>query len=172
MNPVKGKGSIVSFFQKVPRSAPVEGSQVPPQAEVTVRTSRRSARLATQPSVAYEDSDSDPSPAVPTIPLPPRAAKAAAIAKSTATVSGPGRGRAKKYIIKHYFDNKTCHALSQGYSQAVYNNIDKGVEGQSRAVMAVIWHQLDHPESTAAEKGDISPVLHRKMSLPAMDLFR
>ena len=125
---------------------------MPPQAEGTVGTSRRSARLSTQPSVSYEDLDSDPSPAVPTIPLPPRTAKAAATAKSAATVSGPGRGRAKKYIIKHYFDNKTCHALSQGYSQAVYNNIDKGVEGQSIAVMAVIWHQLDHPESTAAEE--------------------
>ena len=76
---------------------------MPPQAEVTVGTSRRSARLATQPAVAYEDLDSDPSPAVPTIPSPLRAAKASSTAKSAATVSGPGRGRAKNYVIKHYF---------------------------------------------------------------------
>ena len=45
-----------------------------------------------------------------------------------------------------------CNDLSQLYKLAVYQNRERGTEAQSLAVMAVLHHEMDYPESTVDEK--------------------
>ena len=56
------------------------------------------------------------------------------------------------YAIKTYFTNLVCFAVSQLYRLAVYDNTEAGPQAQSKAVKAVLWHELDRPDATKEER--------------------
>ena len=62
------------------------------------------------------------------------------------------RGRQPIYPLRKMLNNQTCFNLSQLYKKAVYDHSQEGVEAQSRAVTAVLWHEMDRTDSTPQEK--------------------
>ena len=82
-------------------------------------------------------------------------------AQNPAAKKGPAKkGTAKKskrssYTMKAvhtYFTGLVCFAVSQLYRLAVYDNTEAGPRAQSKAVKAVLWHELDRPDSTKEER--------------------
>ena len=71
---------------------------------------------------------------------------------NTATKGATRRGPKPKYLLRKKLNNNVCHSISQLYKKAVYDNAEAGVEAQSKAVTAVLWHELDRPDATALEK--------------------
>ena len=62
----------------------------------------------------------------------------------------PVTGRGTKKIIKHMFISQKLHHVSQRYKLAVYPHPD--IPSKQKAVMAVLFHELDHPDSTIEDK--------------------
>ena len=119
---------------------------------------RRSTRLAAKPiSAASTDAEGASSSSENAVDLlsasvdvvdAPSTSLAAADAAAPANI--PARGRATKYIIKHMFTPAKLHKVSQLYRKAVYSHTD--IPSKKKAVMAVLYHGLDHPGSSLDDK--------------------
>ena len=56
------------------------------------------------------------------------------------------------HAVHTYFTGHVCFAVSQLYRLAVYDNSKAGPCAQSKAAKAVLWHELDRPDSTKEER--------------------
>ena len=63
---------------------------------------------------------------------------------------GPAIGSRTKYVIKHMFTPTQLHKVSQLFRKAVYSKPD--IPSKKKAVMAVLYHGLDYPDSSIADK--------------------
>ena len=57
-----------------------------------------------------------------------------------------------KYVLSHIFTNQFCRKIAAKYRLAVYAHCDEGLEAQSKAVLSIPYHELDHRNSTVAQK--------------------
>ena len=57
-----------------------------------------------------------------------------------------------KFVLRHIFTNQFCHKVAAKYRLAVYSHCKEGIEAQSRAVLSIPFHELDHIDTTVAQK--------------------
>ena len=118
-------------------------------------TTRRSARLAAKPtpavsSVSLDALDSDSaSPDALDAPSASKDPVDTAVPVNNTTTGPSNRGKSK-YIIKHMFTSQICHQVSQLIRKNVYDHV--GIPEKQKSVKAVLYHNLDHPDSTVDEK--------------------
>ena len=58
----------------------------------------------------------------------------------------------RTYVIRHMFTGILCNRIARKYRLAVYSHCNDGSEVQSRAVQAVLNHELDHKDTTPQQK--------------------
>ena len=58
----------------------------------------------------------------------------------------------KLYVLQNRFDGNLAFRISQLITTAVYDHIDQGTAVQSREVFAILFHQLDHIETTVPQR--------------------
>ena len=119
---------------------------------------RRSSRLAAKPASAApsyvvdsSSADEDAAPPAVVYAAPPAVVDATSpnVEDPVITAGTPATGR-RKYIIKPMFTPIKLYKVSQLYRKAVYDNVE--IPAKKKAVMAVLYHTLDHQESSLEDK--------------------
>ena len=145
----QSKDSALSVHVPLAKANQPQSEQI--QSEHSPQIVRRSGRIAAnpKPSAPAPEEPDEPSPCThDPANVPKRKGNKNA---APANVPKP-KGKKKKYMIKHFFTVTNCNRISQEYKLAVYNNNSKGIPAQTKAVKAVLYHNLDHPDSTLADK--------------------
>ena len=58
----------------------------------------------------------------------------------------------RTYVVKHILTPAKCRKLAAKYRLAVYSHCKEGPEVQSRAVKSILYHELDHKNTTPEQK--------------------
>ena len=61
-------------------------------------------------------------------------------------------GAKKKFKVKHMFDPKLCNKVARLYRLAVYSHCGDGPIVQAKAVMSILYHEMDHSQTTHAQR--------------------